>query len=83
MFFISIRYDKGSFYLYRSVKHIIYCNKNATQKITVNMESSTDKLVAVVTGASSGIGAATALKLASKGYKVVGLAINFDKVIIE
>lgn len=36
--------------------------------------------VAVVTGASTGIGAATALALADQGMKVVGLARRHHKI---
>ena len=47
------------------------------------METSTKAKVAVVTGASSGIGAATVLALASKGYTVIGLARRVDKITVE
>ena len=36
--------------------------------------------VALVTGASSGIGAATAVALAQKGMIVIGVARNKDKI---
>ena len=36
--------------------------------------------VALVTGASSGIGAATAVALAQKGMTVIGVARNKDKI---
>jgi NADP-dependent 3-hydroxy acid dehydrogenase YdfG len=39
-----------------------------------------DRGVAVVTGASSGIGAATAIKLAGEGFRVVGGARRLDRV---
>lgn len=37
----------------------------------------------MITGVGSGVGAATALTLASKGYEVVGLDIKFNDVIIK
>jgi len=36
--------------------------------------------VAIVTGASSGIGAALCVRLANKGMKVVGVARRHDKI---
>ena len=49
---------------------------------TVAMASPLKK-VALITGASSGIGAAIALALASKGYEVVGLARRVDKITVK
>lgn len=55
------------------------CAKNDCQTKKFDNKSNQKKLVAVVTGASSGIGLATAKMLMQKGVKVVGIATgNFE-----